>query len=102
MRRGKFQEVKVVEIEKGTISRSWDSWKWEGNNFKKLRLLKMRKGKFQEVKILENEKGQVSRSLSLKDWVSDWMQKEEKRILIGRIVYTSSIASIYVWSYIIW
>ena len=52
----------------------------------------MRKGKFQEVKIVKNEKGQVSRSLSLKDGVDDRMQKEEKRILIGRIVYASSIA----------
>ena len=49
MRKGKFQEVKIVENEKG-------------NNFKKLRLLKMRKGKFQEVKIVENEKGAISRS----------------------------------------
>ena len=56
----------------------------------------MRKGKFQEVKIVENEIGQVSRSSSLKDGVGDRMQKEEKRILIGRIIYSSSIASIYV------
>ena len=69
MRREQFQEVKIVENEKG---------------------------QFQEVKIVENEKGQVSRSLSPKDGVGDRMQKKEKRILIGRIVYASSIASIYV------
>ena len=62
----------------------------------------MRREQFPEVKIVENEKGQVSRSLSLKDGVGDRMQKEEKRILIGRIVYASSIASIHVWYYIIW
>ena len=56
----------------------------------------MRKGKFQEVKVVEIEKGQVSKCLSLKDGVGDRTQKEEKRILIGRIIYASSIASIYV------
>ena len=62
MRKGKFQEVEIVENEKGQVSRSWDCWKWERASFKKLRLLKLRKGKFQEVKIVENEKGPVSRS----------------------------------------
>ena len=56
----------------------------------------MRREQFPEVKIVENKKGQVSRSLSPKDGVGDRMQKEEKRILIGRIIYASSIASIYV------
>ena len=56
----------------------------------------MRREQFQEVKIVENEKGQVSKCLSPKDGVGDRMQKEENRILIGRIIYASSIASIYV------
>ena len=89
MRREQFQEVKIVENEKGQVSRSQGGGNWEGNNFKKLRLLKMRREQFQEVRVQKM------------GWVTE-CKKKRILILIGRIIYASSIASIYIWYYIIW